>query len=109
MCVREICLRNSWPRPFPSWAPGIKPGMSATTNVWSDDPPNLDISTTPRFGMSVVKWYSAIFGLALEICEISVDLPADGSPIMPMSATRLSSNVKIFSCPFSPCSANFGA
>ena len=33
--------------------------------------------TRPKFGTKVVKWYSAILGLALDILDMSVDFPTD--------------------------------
>ncbi|MNR40953.1 hypothetical protein D3C85_1592880 [compost metagenome] len=50
MPVRDRCLRKRWPRPAPSAAPSIRPGMSAITK--------LEVSsmrTTPRFGCRVVN------------------------------------------------------
>src|SRR6188768_200925 len=48
--VRCRCFRKRWPRPAPSAAPSIRPGMSAITKLrcWPT-------STTPRLGYSVVK------------------------------------------------------
>ena len=48
--VRSMCRRNRSPRPWPSCAPSISPGTSATTKLRS----SLSV-TTPRFGMSVVN------------------------------------------------------
>ena len=43
--------KNSWPRPTPSPAPSIRPGMSAITNELPSP-----ILTTPKTGVKVVKW-----------------------------------------------------
>ena len=48
--VLSMCLKNWCPRPTPSEAPSIRPGISAITKPL---PPS--ISTTPRLGLSVVK------------------------------------------------------
>ena len=48
--VLSMCFKNSCPRPIPSLAPSIRPGISAITK-----PLLPSISTTPRFGASVVK------------------------------------------------------
>ena len=48
--VRSTCFRNRMPKPWPRWAPSMRPGMSATTKLWSEPQ-----STTPRFGMRVVN------------------------------------------------------
>src|SRR6185369_5065163 len=47
--VRARWRRNWWPRPAPSEAPSISPGMSATTKLASPT------RTTPSDGLSVVK------------------------------------------------------
>ena len=47
---RSICFKNSCPRPIPSDAPSISPGISAMTN-----PAPSPKSTTPRIGFKVVK------------------------------------------------------
>lgn len=49
--VLSICRRNSCPRPTPSEAPSISPGISAITKPFPSS-----MSTTPRFGCNVVKW-----------------------------------------------------
>jgi GTP-binding protein len=48
--VRATWRRNWIPRPAPSEAPSIRPGMSAITKLWSV--PRL---TTPKFGCKVVN------------------------------------------------------
>src|SRR6266566_3055715 len=48
--VRSTCWRKRRPSPFPSCAPSMMPGMSATTNERLSDSP-----TTPRCGSSVVN------------------------------------------------------
>ncbi|CFW37456.1 Uncharacterised protein [Bordetella pertussis] len=48
--VRARWRRNRWPRPAPSEAPSIRPGMSATTKLREGE-----VRTTPRLGCSVVK------------------------------------------------------
>src|SRR6267142_67773 len=50
MRVRSTCCRKRSPSPFPSCAPSMMPGMSATTNDRLSDRP-----TTPRCGSSVVN------------------------------------------------------
>ena len=47
--ARSMWRRNWWPRPRPSLAPSMRPGMSATTNSASS------VRTTPRFGSRVVN------------------------------------------------------
>ena len=47
---RSICRKNLNPRPLPSLAPSIMPGMSAITNEVLSR-----CATIPRFGVSVVK------------------------------------------------------
>ncbi|CSB68246.1 Uncharacterised protein [Vibrio cholerae] len=47
---RSRCLRKRIPKPAPSAAPSIKPGMSATTKLFSGS-----TLTTPRLGTSVVN------------------------------------------------------
>ena len=49
--VRSIWRKKSWPRPTPSEAPSIRPGISAMTKFWAS--PRL---TTPKTGVIVVKW-----------------------------------------------------
>ena len=46
-----MCLKNSRPRPTPSLAPSIIPGISAITNGSIPS-----VATTPKFGFKVVKW-----------------------------------------------------
>ncbi|CUQ36856.1 Uncharacterised protein [Flavonifractor plautii] len=46
-----MCRRKSWPRPAPSAAPSMMPGMSARTK----ETPSSTY-TTPRLGNKVVKW-----------------------------------------------------
>ena len=46
----ERCFKKSVPKPTPFDAPGISPGMSATTKLEYEF-----ICTTPRFGLNVVK------------------------------------------------------
>ena len=76
------------PKPTPFDAPGINPGISATTKL-----EQLFIFTTPKFGLRVVKGYSAIFGFADDILEIKVDLPALGFPRSPTSAKTFNSSL----------------
>mmetsp|Transcript_27087 Transcript_27087/g.45991 ORF Transcript_27087/g.45991 Transcript_27087/m.45991 type:complete len:264 (+) Transcript_27087:653-1444(+) len=101
---RSICFRNCVPRPLPQEAPSMMPGMSATVNDWS-----FLYGTTPRLGLSVVKGYAAILGLAAEMLERSVDLPALGSPTRPTSPSSFSSSRTQASSPGSPGRANMGA
>src|ERR671919_2588311 len=101
--ARLTCRKNRCPRPLPACAPSTRPGISATTN---DSSP---LVTTPRFGVSVVNGYSAIFGRALLIREISVDFPAFGNPTSPTSARSLSSRCSFRSSPVSPFWAKAGA
>src|SRR3954470_4577246 len=100
---RSTCRRNCKPRPLPADAPGMSPGTSAIVYVVSPE------RTTPRFGTSVVNGWSAIFGRAADIAEISEDLPADGKPTRPTSATLLSSMTASNASPGSPSRANPGA
>ena len=46
-----MCRRKSWPRPAPSLAPSMMPGMSAMTKLTPSS-----THTTPRLGNRVVKW-----------------------------------------------------
>src|SRR5262249_2966117 len=48
--VRSVWRRNWGPSPLPSAAPGMSPGRSAVTNVWSSS-----ARTMPSVGSSVVK------------------------------------------------------
>ena len=68
----------------------------------------IPADTTPRLGASGER-IVAIFGLAAEMTDTNDDLPADGNPTRPMSATVLSSNVRSRTWPFSPSSAKPGA
>jgi len=47
--ARDMCLRKRMPRPAPSWAPSMIPGMSAITRSRSK------AERTPRLGILVVK------------------------------------------------------
>ena len=55
ICIKTLvlstCLKKSWPKPTPSAAPSIRPGISAKTKL----SPNL-VWTTPKLGVNVVKW-----------------------------------------------------
>ena len=77
--------------------------MSASTNErpWRD--------ATPRFGVSVVKWYAAIFGRAAVSTDNMVDLPTDGRPMSPTSAMVLSSSSTSRSAVRTPFCAKRGA
>ena len=48
--VLSICLKKSWPKPIPSAAPDINPGISANKQPFPSG-----FLTTPRFGIRVVK------------------------------------------------------
>src|SRR5690606_662701 len=100
---RSMCRRKSRPSPRPWLAPGIRPGTSAT--VYTVSP----AVTTPRLGINVVNGYSAIFGRAADSTEISEDLPAEGKPSRPTSATDFSSSTRSSSSPGSPSRAKPGA
>ncbi len=65
-----MCLKNWIPRPFPSEAPLINPGKSATVKEWSW------YLTKPNWGTNVVNSYSAILALAFDIALSNVLLPA---------------------------------
>jgi len=54
----SMCLKKALPSHFPSAAPLIRPGISITLNVRSS------ACTQPRFGIRVVKGYSATFAFA---------------------------------------------
>ena len=99
-----MCFKNLSPRPSPKEAPLINPGKSAATKVL----PSI-VFTTPKLGFKVVKWYAAILGFDAEILDKIVDLPTDGIPTKPTSASNLSSTFKVFSSPGSPCSEKLGA
>ena len=68
--VLSICLKNLSPSPVPSLAPSIIPGISAITKLSPKS-----VFTTPKFGSNVVKWYSAILGLADVTTDNIVDFP----------------------------------
>ena len=92
------------PRPAPSDAPSIIPGISAiikslSSPAWS----------TPRLGIFVVKGYGAIFGRAFVKKSSKLDFPAFGKPTRPMSAITESSTRKTLSCPGAPLFAMRGA
>ena len=64
---------------------------------------------TPKLGLIVVKWYSAILGLEFDILEIIVDLPTLGRPTSPTSARSFNSTFKNLTSPGSPFSLKLGA
>ena len=101
--MRSTCARKSWPRPAPSDAPSIKPGMSARMS-WRSS-----ASIVPSTGTNVVNGYAATFGCARVIVASSEDLPALGSPTRPTSASSLSCSSTMPSSPGSPRSASRGA
>ena len=43
--VRSKCFRNSCPKPLPSLAPSIKPGISAATKLLPHSPVKSETST----------------------------------------------------------------
>ena len=92
------------PRPSPSEAPSIIPGISAI--IISD---SSSTRSTPRFGMIVVKGYGAILGRAFVKKVNSEDFPALGKPTRPASAIIESSSFKKRVSPFCPGLACFGA
>ena len=102
--VLSICFKNLSPSPSPNDAPSINPGKSATTKLLL-----LLALTTPKFGVSVVKWYAAIFGFALDILEINVLFPTLGRPTSPTSASNFNSTFRTLFSPGSPFSAKLGA
>lgn len=69
-----MCLKNWIPSPTPSLAPSINPGISAITKLSP-----YSGFTTPKFGSRVVKWYSAILGVAAVTTDNIVDFPTLGN------------------------------
>mmetsp|Transcript_34882 Transcript_34882/g.115606 ORF Transcript_34882/g.115606 Transcript_34882/m.115606 type:complete len:327 (+) Transcript_34882:518-1498(+) len=102
---RSMCRRKARPRPLPSCAPSSRPGMSART---SDASVSAAERQTPKLGVTVVKAYGAIFGLAFVAAARREDLPALGTPTKPTSASSLSSSLSQRCPPGSPCSASRG-
>ncbi len=93
-----MCFKNLCPKPFPSEAPSISPGISEI----------IYPKNSPRFGSRVVNGCAPIFALAFVIAFSRLDFPAFGSPISPISATSSTSIKKSASSPGHPFVISFG-
>ena len=92
----RICLRNSFPSHLPSAAPSISPGISIITKgVFA-------CLTTPRFGIKVVKGYSAVLAAASLTVFNKEVLPTLGNHNKATSAKSCNSHSISFTSPGSP-------
>jgi len=88
----KICLRNVFPSHLPLDAHCISQGISITLKLY------FQTVTDHKFGIKVVKGYSATLAFVCEIAFIREDFPTLGVPIKATSANSCNSRVISLFC-----------